>query len=68
MIVASSALSLPPLQASQHPRTHEVAAATGVADVTIRIAYRDLRSDAPALVPAWFATPEQLAKLPDLGA
>lgn len=57
---------LPHAQASQHPSVHDISTVSGVADVTIRTAYADLRSDAAALVPAWFAAPEALASLPQV--
>ena len=52
------------VQASQHPSVHEISTVSGVADVTIRAAYADLRSDAAALVPAWFAGADVLSALP----
>lgn len=54
------------VQASQHPSVHDISTVSGVADVTIRAAYADLRSDAAALVPAWFAKPEALSALPQV--
>jgi hypothetical protein len=59
-------LSLGLTQASQHPSVHDISTVSGVADVTIRAAYADLRSNAAALVPAWFARPEALSALPQV--
>jgi len=43
---------------------HDIALVSGMAEATIKLAYRDLYPEAHRLVPRTYATPEQIKTLP----
>ncbi len=49
------------------PVISEIAQVAGVAEGTIRGTYKTLYADLPSLIPAWFATPAEVQRLPQLG-
>lgn len=53
--------SLPP------PTISEIAQVAGVAEGTIRGTYKMLYADLPDLIPKWFATPQEIQRLPPVG-
>ena len=52
-------------QASKHPSAFEIAKVVSIAESTVQIAYANLKTEARTLVPAWFASPEDIVRLPD---
>ena len=53
------------MQASKHPSAFEIAKVVNIAESTVQIAYANLRTEARALIPAWFASQEEIVRLPD---
>ena len=53
------------LQASKHPSAFEIAKVVSIAESTVQIAYANLKTEARTLVPAWFASQEDITRLPD---
>jgi hypothetical protein len=49
------------------PTIAEIAQVAGVAEGTIRGTYKTLYADLPNLVPAWFASPAEIQRLPQVG-
>jgi hypothetical protein len=56
---------LVPGQVSAHVDMLGISQVAGVAEDTIRSAYRELHADAEELVPSWYATANELARLPN---
>ena len=52
-------------QASKHPSAFEIAKVVSIAESTVQIAYANLKTEARTLLPPWFATPEEIMRLPD---
>ena len=53
------------VQASKHPSAFEIATVVSIQEGTVQTAYANLKTEAQTLVPEWFASPEEITRLPD---
>eukprot|EP00850_Spirogloea_muscicola_P007233 SM000036S13277 [mRNA] locus=s36:376827:379170:+ [translate_table: standard] len=61
--IAAAAIYIVKQLSDKRTNLKEISQVTGVAEVTIRSAYKDLHPHAAVLVPDWFAKPDQLSSL-----